>query len=170
MLGRMPYLGAFSRPKVEDKSAVADALATVELDDYADQRLDHLSGGERQRAAIARALAQQAPVLLLDEPTNHLDLRHQHRLQQLLLELSRQGKTVVQVLHDLALAASYADHVALLEQGRLVVAGAPEQVLTPERLLAVYRWPVRLQRSGNDWQLNAALAQAQKPAALAAGA
>ena len=72
--------------------------------------------------------------------------------------------------HDLALAASYADHVALLEQGRLVVAGAPEQVLTPERLLAVYRWPVRLQRNGNDWQVNAALAQAQKPAALAAGA
>ncbi|XLM23268.1 ABC transporter ATP-binding protein, partial [Chromobacterium piscinae] len=94
--------------------------------------------------AIARALAQQAPVMLLDEPTNHLDLRHQHKLQLLLRELAAQGKTVVQVLHDLQLAAEYADRVALLSDGRLVAEGQPHAVLTPERLLAVYRWPVRL--------------------------
>ncbi|OHX12799.1 iron ABC transporter ATP-binding protein [Chromobacterium sphagni] len=144
-LGRMPYLGAFTRPGAQDRAAVQAALATVEMEHYAGKRLEQLSGGEKQRAAIARALAQQAPVLLLDEPTNHLDLRHQHQLQQLLRELAGQGRTVVQVLHDLTLAADYADQVALLEAGRVVACGSPAQVLTPERLLAVYRWPVRLQ-------------------------
>lgn len=143
-LGRMPYLGAFARPAAADRAAVAQALATAELEDHAAKRLDALSGGERQRAAIARALAQQAPIILLDEPTNHLDLRHQHKLQLLLRELAAQGKTVVQVLHDLALAAEYADRVALLDGGRLAADGAPSAVLTPEKLLAVYRWPVRL--------------------------
>lgn len=144
-LGRMPYLGAFTRPAAADRQAVEQALATVELETRGGARLDSLSGGERQRAAIARALAQQAPVMLLDEPTNHLDLRHQHKLQLLLRELAAQGKTVVQVLHDLALAAEYADRVALLDNGRLVAEGEPHAALTPERLLAVYRWPVRLQ-------------------------
>ncbi|WP_233201135.1 ABC transporter ATP-binding protein [Chromobacterium alticapitis] len=143
-LGRMPYLGAFARHAAADRAAVAEALATVELQPHAAKRLDALSGGERQRAAIARALAQQAPLILLDEPTNHLDLRHQHKLQLLLRELAAQGKTVVQVLHDLALAAEYADRVALLDSGRLAAEGAPRAALTPERLLAVYRWPVRL--------------------------
>ncbi|OWY37937.1 iron ABC transporter ATP-binding protein [Xenophilus sp. AP218F] len=153
-LGRVPYQGAFTRSNELDRAAIAEALATTELADHADVRLDSLSGGERQRAAIARALAQQAPVLLLDEPTNHLDLRHQHRLQQLLRALAAKGKTVVQVLHDLTLAANYADQVALLDGGALIAAGAPEQVLTPERLLAVYRWPVALQRGGDGWQLH----------------
>ena len=143
-LGRMPHLGAFARPGADDRAAVAAALATVELASSAGKRLEQLSGGEKQRAAIARALAQQAPVILLDEPTNHLDLRHQHQLQQLLRQLAGQGRTVVQVLHDLTLAADYADRVALLEGGRLVAVGTPAQALTPERLLAVYRWPVRL--------------------------
>ncbi|MBP4051087.1 ABC transporter ATP-binding protein [Chromobacterium violaceum] len=144
-LGRMPYLGAFTRPSPSDRTAVAEALATVEMDGHAAKRLDALSGGERQRVAIARALAQQAPVILLDEPTNHLDLRHQHKLQLLLRELAAQGKTVAQVLHDLQLAAEYADRVALLSDGRLLAEGQPRAVLTPERLLAVYRWPVRLE-------------------------
>ncbi|MEO9453506.1 ABC transporter ATP-binding protein [Chromobacterium phragmitis] len=143
-LGRMPHQGAFARPSPADKTATQEALAIVEMEAHAAKRLDALSGGERQRVAIARALAQQAPVILLDEPTNHLDLRHQHRLQLLLRELAAQGKTVVQVLHDLALAAEYADQAALLNAGRLEAAGNAREVLTPERLLAVYRWPVRL--------------------------
>ncbi|MCD4486893.1 ABC transporter ATP-binding protein [Chromobacterium vaccinii] len=151
-LGRMPYLGAFTRPSPQDRAAVAEALAIVEMDSYASKRLDALSGGERQRVAIARALAQQAPVILLDEPTNHLDLRHQHKLQLLLRELAARGKTVVQVLHDLQLAAEYADRAALLDGGRLVAEGSPRAVLTPERLLEVYRWPVRLSHSAPDRQ------------------
>ncbi|MEN7430018.1 ABC transporter ATP-binding protein [Chromobacterium sp. TRC.1.1.SA] len=151
-LGRMPYLGAFTRPSPQDRAAVAEALAIVEMGGYASKRLDMLSGGERQRVAIARALAQQAPVILLDEPTNHLDLRHQHKLQLLLRELAARGKTVVQVLHDLQLAAEYADRAALLEGGRLVAEGSPRAVLTPERLLEVYRWPVRLNHPAPDRQ------------------
>ncbi|UTH76686.1 ABC transporter ATP-binding protein [Chromobacterium sp. IIBBL 290-4] len=141
-LGRMPFLGAFTRPSPRDRDAAA--LATVEMDRHARSRLEQLSGGEKQRAAIARALAQQTPVILLDEPTNHLDPRHQHQLQLLLRELAAQGKTVVQVLHDLALAAEYADQAVLLEQGRLVACGQPRLTLTPERLEKVYRWPLRL--------------------------
>ncbi|MCD5330029.1 ABC transporter ATP-binding protein [Chromobacterium piscinae] len=151
-LGRMPYLGAFTRLSPQDRAAVAETLAIVEMDGYASKRLDMLSGGERQRVAIARALAQQAPVILLDEPTNHLDLRHQHKLQLLLRELAARGKTVVQVLHDLQLAAEYADRAALLEGGRLVAEGSPRAVLTPERLLEVYRWPVRLSHAAPDRQ------------------
>ncbi|ERE20027.1 ABC transporter ATP-binding protein [Pseudogulbenkiania ferrooxidans] len=151
-LGRMPYLGAFTRPSPQDRAAVAEALAIVEMGGYESKRLDMLSGGERQRVAIARALAQQAPVILLDEPTNHLDLRHQHKLQLLLRELAARGKTVVQVLHDLQLAAEYADRAALLEGGRLVAEGSPRAVLTPERLLEVYRWPVRLNHPAPDRQ------------------
>ncbi|MGE8355794.1 MAG: ABC transporter ATP-binding protein [Microvirgula sp.] len=145
-LGRVPHLGAFGRLAAEDRNAVCDALETVELGDKAEVRLDTLSGGERQRAAIARALAQSAPILLLDEPTNHLDLRHQHRLQQLLVRLAESGKTVIEVLHDLALAANYADHVVLIDHGRLVADGRPEQVMREDCLRAVYECPLRLVR------------------------
>lgn len=143
-LGRVPHQGSFSRLRGEDQTIIDEALLTTELHDYRHARLDALSGGERQRAAIARALAQSAPVLLLDEPTNHLDLRHQHKLQLLLTELAQRGKTVVEVLHDLHLACEYADHAALLESGKLVSHGQPEQALTDQLLEAVYRWPVRM--------------------------
>ena len=145
-LGRVPHQGCFSRLRSEDSAIVDEALLTCELHDYRHARLDGLSGGDRQRAAIARALAQSAPVLLLDEPTNHLDLRHQHKLQRLLVELARRGKTVVEVLHDLHLSMEYADHAALLESGKLVGQGQPQQALTDQLLEAVYRWPVRMQR------------------------
>ncbi|MCG8996549.1 ABC transporter ATP-binding protein [Laribacter hongkongensis] len=150
-LGRVPHLGPFSRLAGSDRQAVETAIETVELVSDAGKRLDALSGGERQRAAIARALAQEAPVLLLDEPTNHLDLRHQHRLQTLLASLCRQGKTVVEVLHDLTLAANYADHAALFADGRLVAAGAPPAVLQADTLSQVYRWPVRLHAHEGRW-------------------
>ncbi len=143
-LGRIPHLGAFGQPSAADRQAVAQALDAVELVPKAGMRLAALSGGERQRAAIARALAQSAPVILLDEPTNHLDLRHQHRLQLLLHALADAGHTVVQVLHDLALAAEYAHHVALLDRGRLIASGEPAMTLTPECLQDVYQWPVHL--------------------------
>lgn len=146
-LGRVPHQGCFSRLSREDEAAIDEALLTTELQMYRNTRLDSLSGGERQRAAIARALAQSAPVLLLDEPTNHLDLRHQHKLQLLLTELAKRGKTIIEVLHDLHLAIEYADHAALFESGQLVSHGDPRTALTDQQLEAVYRWPVRLHRA-----------------------
>ncbi|MDF0606134.1 ABC transporter ATP-binding protein [Neisseriaceae bacterium TC5R-5] len=152
-LGRLPYLGSFQRMSTQDRHLIDEVLSSVELSEHAEHKLASLSGGEYQRAAIARALAQQTPILLLDEPTNHLDIRHQHCLQEWLLKLSRQGKTIVQVLHDLTLAADYADYALLLHEGRLLATGTPSQVLTPERLSAVYRWPIRLHNlpSHHDW-------------------
>ena len=94
-----------------------------------------LSGGERQRVILARALAQQTPVLILDEPTNHLDVQYQLQLMELVKGVSC---TVVAALHDLNLAAMYCQRLYLLDEGRVVAQGTPEQVLTPERISAVY--------------------------------
>jgi iron complex transport system ATP-binding protein len=88
---------------------------------------------------LARAFAQETKVLLLDEPTNHLDLEHQISTCRLLKERSRQGVTVVAVLHDLNLAASFCDHIFVLDQGRLVQEGQPGEVFTPELIAQVFR-------------------------------
>lgn len=158
MLGRIPHLGPFSRPKLADRAAVGEVLEQCELQAMADKRLDALSGGERQRAAIARALAQQARVLLLDEPTNHLDLRQQYRLQRLLQRLAAAGHTVVEVLHDLTLAANHASCLALMDGGRLVACGSAASVLDAQRLSRVYGWPLAVGRGEAGWQLASAAA------------
>lgn len=107
----------------------------------ADKRIDALSGGEQQRANIVRALMQKAPVLLLDEPCNHLDIRYQHGLMAY-LRRHRSEFSAVMVLHDLNLAAKYADYVVLLNQGCIVASGSPDDVMRPDLLREVYRWPV----------------------------
>ncbi|MGF6147715.1 Iron(3+)-hydroxamate import ATP-binding protein FhuC [Kingella potus] len=121
----------------------ADALlAYFDLAALAGKRIGRLSGGEQQRANIIRALLQDAPVLLLDEPCNHLDIRHQHRLMQH-LSGRKADTSAVMVLHDLNLAARYADHVILMDKGKVVETGSPEAVMRPELLEQVYGWPIR---------------------------
>ena len=135
LLGRTPHrhaLAAFSR---EDHRAVAAALTRVGARHLADRPYATLSGGEKQRVLVARTLAQQADHLLLDEPTNHLDIRYQHELLRLVGQL---GVTSVVVLHDLNLAARYCTRLVLLERGRVVATGSPDDVLTPETLRRVY--------------------------------
>jgi iron complex transport system ATP-binding protein len=134
-LGRTPHLGMFDRFTRADRAAVDDAVARTGLTPYRDRRVGELSGGERQRVLLARALAQQPRLLVLDEPTNHLDVRHQLDILELVREL---GVTVVAALHSLDLAATYADTVAVLQAGRLVAHGAPEDVLTPTTIKAVF--------------------------------
>ncbi len=154
MLGRRPALGLLRQPEQADHRHVAQALQLMELTVLAGQRMSRLSGGERQRAAIARALVQDAPCLLLDEPSNHLDIRHQHLLMQHLKQLTGQGKTVVCVLHDLQLAANYADRLWLLADGVLRCDGTPSQVLTHPLLAEAYRWPLLAQRNaGQGWSI-----------------
>ncbi|MDF7675320.1 ABC transporter ATP-binding protein [Neisseriaceae bacterium ESL0693] len=125
----------------DKKTRLNQLLEQFDLQHLARQRIGSLSGGEQQRANIVRALLQNAPVLLLDEPCNHLDIRHQQRLMSYL----RQHKadfSVVMVLHDLTMAANYADFVVLMNQGAVVAAGNTEEVMQPERLSAIYQWPI----------------------------
>ena len=137
-LGRTPYLGAFAGPGELDRAVVRRGLEDANLVDLADREYGSLSGGERQRVNIARALAQEPELLLLDEPTNHLDVRAQLTMLRLLRELAHGGLTVLAALHDLSLAAGYADHVIVLADGRVAAAGEPREVLTPELIREVW--------------------------------
>jgi iron complex transport system ATP-binding protein len=130
-MGRLPH----ERDPVRDARVVADALATVDVSRLASRSFLSLSGGERQRVLIARAIAQEPRVLVLDEPTNHLDIRHQLDVLALARGL---GVTVLTVLHDLNLAASYCDRLHVLDEGRLVASGTPEEVLVPELIAKVF--------------------------------
>jgi len=140
LLGRTPYLGYLGNPGRADREIAGAALSRLELEGLATRALGTLSGGERQRVALARALAQQPRVLLLDEPTSALDLGHQQLVLELVDRLRREdGLTVVTTLHDLTAAGQYADRLVLLDRGRVAAAGTPAEVLTAERIGAVYR-------------------------------
>lgn len=130
-MGRLPH----DRDPVRDRQVVADALATVDVTHLAERSFLSLSGGERQRVLIARAIAQEPKVLVLDEPTNHLDIRHQLDVLSLARGL---GVTVLTVLHDLNLAASFCDRLYVLDEGRLVAGGTPQEVLVPELIAKVF--------------------------------
>ncbi|MBK1784852.1 ABC transporter ATP-binding protein [Prauserella cavernicola] len=134
-LGRIPHRRTWLPSSAEDDDAVGAALEHAGLTDKVDRRWQTLSGGERQRVQIARALAQQPRELLLDEPTNHLDIQHQFDLLNLLVGLPL---TTVVALHDLNLAAMYCDRLVVLQSGKVVAAGRPEEVLTEELIERVY--------------------------------
>lgn len=141
-MGRAPWAGTAEED--EDDSVVAAAMAATETAPFAARPYAALSGGERARVALARVLAQRAPVLLLDEPTAALDLRHQELVLRLCRERAEAGDAVVVVLHDLGLAAAYADRVAVLHAGAVAAEGAPAEVFREELLSRVYRQPVEV--------------------------
>lgn len=135
LLGRAPHRSALAALGREDHQAAAAALTRVGARHLADRRYATLSGGEKQRVLVARTLAQQADHILLDEPTNHLDIGYQHELLRMVGQL---GVTTVIVLHDLNLAARYCTRLVLLDGGKLVAAGTPDEILTPDMLRRVY--------------------------------
>ncbi|MFC7913781.1 heme ABC transporter ATP-binding protein [Streptomyces sp. NPDC057386] len=140
-MGRAPW-AALGR--ADDDAVVARAMATTEVSGFAARPYSALSGGERARVALARVLAQQAPVMLLDEPTAALDLRHQELVLRVCRERARAGDAVVVVLHDLGLAAAHAHRVAVLRDGRLAAEGPPAEVFTDRLLTEVYDQPVEV--------------------------
>ena len=131
--GRYPHQGWFGRHSSDDDAVVTTALESTGVAELADRPVAELSGGQRQRVWIAMVLAQQTDIVLLDEPTTFLDVRHQLDLLDLLTELNHdRGTTVAMVLHELNLAARYADHLVVMSAGRIVAEGPPSDVLTRE--------------------------------------
>ena len=140
MLGRIPFQSIWqSAPSPADNVAVAEALAVVGMSHLAARHYHTLSGGEQQRLQIARALAQMPRLLMLDEPTNHLDVHAQLAVLSLLRRRAEAGGTVLVALHDLNLAAAFCDTLVVLDRGRLVASGTPQDVLTACLLRSVYQ-------------------------------
>ena len=145
LLGRTPYLGFIGQTSQVDEDLAWRALKRVSADKLADRRVGELSGGEQQRILLARALCQSTPILLLDEPTAHLDLQYQVSLLDLVHDLANQDKlAVLLALHDLNLAARYADKIALMVAGEIQIVGTPAEVLKPELISQAYCLPVQV--------------------------
>jgi iron complex transport system ATP-binding protein len=141
-MGRAPWAG--TPLEAQDAEAVATAMRDTDVKAFAARPFRALSGGEQARTALARVLAQRTPILLLDEPTAALDLRHQELVLSVARDRAQAGDAVVAVLHDLGLAAAYADRVVLLAGGQIVADGPPREVLTGEALTSVYHHPVEV--------------------------
>lgn len=139
-MGRAPWSNTAASEFDGDR--VSAAMRATDVTAFAARKFSHLSGGEKARVALARVLAQDTNILMLDEPTAALDLRHQELVLQVARARAEAGRAVVVVLHDLNLAAGYADKVAVLERGRLAALGTPGEVLTEELLSRVYQYKI----------------------------
>ncbi len=129
-----------------DETVIASAMQRTETDTLALRTFPTLSGGEQARVTLARVLSQEAPILLLDEPTAALDLSHQQMVMEIARELAAAGGTVLAILHDLNLAAAYADRLAILHHGRLSAFAEPWEALDPNLLSEVFECPIAVAR------------------------
>ena len=145
-LGRFPHVGVWRALTAHDREAIARAMRETGVDVLADRPVDALSGGEWQRVRLARALAQAADALVLDEPTAFLDVSHEMGVFELLHRLARDGRAVLLVSHQLNLVARFADHIVLLDRGRVAASGSPDDVMQPAILERVYDWPLVVTR------------------------
>ena len=147
-MGLLPHKSLLSKHTSEEEKSIQKAISQVGLEDKTQQTFSSLSGGEQQRGLIARALVQKAALIILDEPVNHLDIYYQHQILKLLQSLAKTlDITVVMSLHDLNLAANYCDQVCLLDQGKMVADGSPQQVFTSKRLQQVFKIPCEIRTS-----------------------
>lgn len=137
-LGRYSHGGSLGRLKAKDAEAVDAAIDACDIAALSHRKTDTLSGGELARVHCARAFAAQAPLLVADEPVAALDPRHQFRVMDLLKKYVRNGQGALVVLHDIALAAKYADRFIWMKDGRIQAQGTPEETLTEERLAHIY--------------------------------
>ncbi|MBY8978277.1 ABC transporter ATP-binding protein [Rhodobacteraceae bacterium NNCM2] len=137
-LGRIPHRRLGHALSAQDHEAVSLAMHMADVAQFATRRVAELSGGEQARALLARALAQEAPLLFADEPVAALDPGHQIALMEIFKRLTSEGHTVITALHDLGLAARWCSRLVLLDRGRIVADGPPEEVLEPQRLRSIY--------------------------------
>lgn len=141
-MGRYPWLRT---PEAKDSPAIiARAIADCDLADILDRPIGQLSGGQQARVSLGRALAQQTPIMLLDEPTAALDIHHQETVLDILRTQRDRGSAILLVVHDLSLAAAYADRVALMKDGHLLAEGSTREVMTAELLSDTYDHPVEI--------------------------
>lgn len=137
--GRFPHQSLFGGWTEKDYIAVEEAMEFMNITEFANHDIDELSGGQRQRVWIAMALAQQTDILFLDEPTTFLDITYQIEILDLLTNLNREyGTTIVMVLHDINLAARYAEHIFAVKAGKLIAEGHPTDVLTSDLVKTVF--------------------------------
>jgi iron complex transport system ATP-binding protein len=147
LLGRTPHLGRLARESESDRETATRTLERLDLMDERNRPLGTLSGGERQRVVVARALTQEASIVLLDEPTAALDIGHQQQALELLDTLRGESAlTLVAAMHDLTLAAQYAERMILLDGGSVVADGSPAEVLTEETIALHYDANIRVLR------------------------
>ena len=142
-MGRYPHRGRFSSETEVDRSAIRLAAEQCDVSHLLDRSIDTLSGGERQRVLIARSLAVQPEFILLDEPTANLDIEHSLEVLDLIRAFTAKGVAVVLASHDLNLVAGHATRIALLQAGRIVGAGVPEDILLPATLKQVFKVQAR---------------------------
>ena len=143
--GRTPYLKWYGKLSRADKEIIDHAITITGLEEFAFKEVSGLSGGEQQRVILARALTQSSPVMILDEPTNYLDLHYQVTLLELERDICKKdGLTVIVIIHDLNLAARFADRIAILNNGSIAETGTPKAVLREDLLSRVYDTPVRV--------------------------
>lgn len=151
-LGRLPHLAPMSRLADTDRAAIDRAMQRADVARFRDRVATELSGGERARVMLARALAVEAPALIVDEPLAALDPGHQIDVMELLAQEAAAGTLVIAVLHDLTTAARYCGRLVLLDAGRVVADGEPPDVLTEDRLRAVYGIAARVEHgAGHSW-------------------
>lgn len=150
--GRFPYLSYPRRYRREDHLIAEEAMERMGVAAFADRKLTALSGGQRQKVYLAMALAQDTPVMLLDEPNTFLDIAHQLRLMEQAKALAQEGKTVVLVLHDLALALGWADSLAVISEGQCLIQGTPEEVYLSGNLEGAFGVEVQRVQTQQGWK------------------
>lgn len=148
LMGRHPYKGRFENENNQDSQIVKDALEMTNTLHLKDRIITELSGGERQRVFIARALAQNPSIILLDEPTAHLDINHQIEILNLLKRLNKEkGTTIILVIHDINLGVRFSDEVIMLDRGKILGKGKPEEVITKDNIQLAYNLKVEIDKN-----------------------
>lgn len=142
--GRYPYLKWYEQESEQDAQIVDLCMKYTGMYEYLDTPLDQMSGGQKQRVLLAKVLAQQTPMLFLDEPTTGLDVVYQEDIFRFCSALTRAGKTIIMVIHDLNLAYKYCSRLLLVANGSLIADGLPQEVITEQHLSAAYSTKIKV--------------------------